>query len=229
MKKNTICLALLLLLVSSGVTGLFAQSLENNEYYALSVKYAELSEEALNNGEYDLSTEYAQLSQEFAAMSREYIERMLVIYRARSAYVAAKSRMEQADQLHLDRRNADLYAEVAPIYQDAVAAFDAESYGESIPDFRRVTELLRDFESNLPPEINSRYAAFYEVKLNLDRRDCLWNIAGFDFIYGDSFQWRRIYEANRESFPDPNNPNWIEPGMILKIPSIRGEERAGTR
>jgi hypothetical protein len=37
-----------------------------------------------------------------------------------------------------------------------------------------------------------------------------------------------LYNANRAKFPNPNNPNWIEPGMVLDIPSIKGEFRQGS-
>jgi nucleoid-associated protein YgaU len=99
-----------------------------------------------------------------------------------------------------------------------------------------VVELLRDFESRypiaaaqagLPPP--SGLAALYEVKLIPHRRDCLWRIAEYDFVYGDPYQWRRLYEANKDKFPQPDNPDLIEPGMILIIPPIRGEQRSGTR
>jgi nucleoid-associated protein YgaU len=91
-----------------------------------------------------------------------------------------------------------------------------------------VLELLRDFESRYPAS-QSGLAASYEVKLNLQQRDCLWRIAGFDFVYGDPRQWPRLYEANKDKFPQPDNPNLIKPGMILTIPPLRGEARSGTR
>ena len=58
-------------------------------------------------------------------------------------------------------------------------------------------------------------------------RDCLWNIAAMEEIYGDPWQWPFLYVANRDKLPQPGNPNLILPGMILDIPSIRGEFRRG--
>ena len=58
-------------------------------------------------------------------------------------------------------------------------------------------------------------------------RDCLWNIAAQPWIYNDPRKWMILYNANKSKFPDPNNPNLIEPGMILDIPSISGEVRQG--
>jgi nucleoid-associated protein YgaU len=58
-------------------------------------------------------------------------------------------------------------------------------------------------------------------------RDCLWNIAGRPWAYGDPAKWRLLYDANRLKLPDPNNPDLIHPGMVLDIPSIQGETRQG--
>jgi nucleoid-associated protein YgaU len=52
-------------------------------------------------------------------------------------------------------------------------------------------------------------------------------IAGRPWVYGDASQWRILYEANRDKLPNPDNPNLILPGMVIDIPSIRGETRQG--
>jgi len=58
-------------------------------------------------------------------------------------------------------------------------------------------------------------------------KDCFWNIAGFPWAYGNPRQWTVLYNANKSKLPDPNNPNVIEPGTVLDIPSIKGEVRQG--
>lgn len=58
-------------------------------------------------------------------------------------------------------------------------------------------------------------------------RDCFWNIAGRSYIYNNPWQWRKLYNDNKESLPEPDNPNLIKPGLKLHIPSIKGEERSG--
>ena len=45
------------------------------------------------------------------------------------------------------------------------------------------------------------------------RRDTLSRIA--DLIYGDSKQWRKIFDANRDVIEDPD---LIFPGQVLRIP-----------
>lgn len=46
-------------------------------------------------------------------------------------------------------------------------------------------------------------------------RDCLWNIAKKNYIYGDPWKWKRIYKANRDKIVDPD---LIYPGQRLVIP-----------
>lgn len=224
MKKKFIVFLFLACILGAG---LFAQSLEKNEYYKKSLEYANRSQQAIDNGEYERGSEYAIESQRYAELSKQYIAQMLMAYRARSALTAARARVTIAERLNVPSRDRDFWTEVSVYFQSATEKFNAKDYEESIPDSRKVVELLRDIESKYRGQ--QGLAAFYEVKLNLARRDCLWRIAGFDFVYGDSFQWRRLYEANKETFPDPNNPDLIIPGQILKIPPIKGEARNGTR
>lgn len=68
---------------------------------------------------------------------------------------------------------------------------------------------------------------YYVVRLIPERRDCFWRIAEYDFVYGDPWQWRELYEANRDKLPDPNNPDLMLPGMVIEIPSLDGEVRSG--
>jgi nucleoid-associated protein YgaU len=84
-------------------------------------------------------------------------------------------------------------------------------------------------ETPAPPPEPERVLlpAQYTVRPWSTYRDCLWNIAGRPWIYGDPTQWRLLYNANKSKLPNPNNPDLIEPGMVLDIPSIRGEERQG--
>ena len=234
MKRRYLIAAFLtaVLLTVLGTAGLAAQSLEQNEYYRKSVEFANLSQKALEEGSYTESAEYARQSQEYAALSRKYMEEMLLAYRARSAFAAAKARMDQAARANLRSRAAEVYDEAAQYFRSAETRFNGKQYEPSIGDSMRVVELLSDFETLYPapsPQTALELAAFYEVRLNPQRRDCLWRIAEFDFVYGDPLQWPRLYEANKESFPDPDNPHLIVPGMILRIPPIQGEARSGTR
>ncbi|MCZ9891695.1 hypothetical protein OFR29_05190 [Brachyspira hyodysenteriae] len=69
---------------------------------------------------------------------------------------------------------------------------------------------------------------YYTVVQRTPLTDALWRIAGYSFVYNDPIQWYRLYQANRDVLRDPNNPDLILPGQVLTIPSMNGEERAGT-
>lgn len=55
----------------------------------------------------------------------------------------------------------------------------------------------------------------YTVGTWSENRDCLWNIAGKSEIYGDPFQWPKIWQANTDQI---KNPDVIQPGWVLTIP-----------
>ena len=213
---------------------LYSQSLENNEFYKQSVEYANMSQKAIDDGDYALAQEYALESQKYAALSKQYIEDMLLAYRARSSYVAAKARMDLANRINLKNNDPELYAEASEYFVSATGKYNAQDFANSLPDSRMVVELLKNIDPAFVPRQDpvvsqSNLAAFYSVKLNTNLRDCLWRIAGLSYVYGDPYQWTRLYEANKDKFPERDNPDLIEPGMILSIPSIKGEVRSGTR
>jgi nucleoid-associated protein YgaU len=139
--------------------------------------------------------------------------------------------MNLADRINLRNHDRALYDEASGVFTQATREFTAEDWQNSITSSQKVIELLRDMDSRYArvERAGEGLAAFYRVKLNPALRDCLWRIAGLDYIYGNSWEWKRLYEANKNSFPDPNNPDLIVPDMILTIPSIRGETRSGTR
>lgn len=59
----------------------------------------------------------------------------------------------------------------------------------------------------------------YTVRLIPQRRDCLWRIAEYDYIYKDPFKWPRIYKANKHQI---KNPDLIYPDQVFDIPPATG-------
>ena len=231
--KKIIILLVFILFAGSAVFAQSLASLHQNQYYKQSVEFAKLSEQSFENGEYDQATEYALKSQEYSALSKQYIADQVMAWRANSSLNAAKERMQLADRLNIKNRDSALYASASQYFKDANTKFKDKDYENSLADSQKVLELLKDIApaaaATTTTAKDGTLAAFYKVKLNTQKRDCLWRIAGFDYIYGDPFKWTVIYDANKDTFPQPNNPNLIKPGMILKIPSIKGETRSGER
>ena len=66
---------------------------------------------------------------------------------------------------------------------------------------------------------------YYKIK----KKDSLWKIASYDFIYGNPYLWKKLYDANKNNLIDDKNPNLIEPEQVLIIPPVGNETREGTR
>ena len=209
------------------------QTIRNNRYYLESLRLAKLAEDMYDYGDYDASTNYSQEAIRFARLSDEYVALQLKMKEANDAIAAAKQRLDWSVSIGAAARFPSEYNEATIYYTASLAARSAEEWDEAIIAANRVIEVLAYITppGMGPPERPSGEAyplpAQYTVRTWSSFRDCLWNIAGYYWVYGDSFQWRRLYEANRSKLPQPDNPNLIEPGTVLDIPSIRGEVRQG--
>ena len=66
-------------------------------------------------------------------------------------------------------------------------------------------------------EVYKSYAVkgVYTVRLIPERRDCLWRISEYNFIYGDPRMWPKIWRRNKTLI---QNPDLIYPGWQLVIP-----------
>jgi LysM repeat protein len=118
---------------------------------------------------------------------------------------------------------------------NAKVMLDAEEYPRSIYLSQQALDALRDLQgvvavkkpdppaqAEVPP-----LPATYTVRLNMERGDCVWRIAGFPFVYNDPWKWKTLYEANKNVITDPNNPDLIDPGQVFTVPSQQGETREG--
>ncbi|HWR10708.1 MAG TPA: hypothetical protein VN445_02700, partial [Rectinemataceae bacterium] len=104
----------------------------------------------------------------------------------------------------------------------AKVAFNSEDYAGASSNARAAFDTLAGIAEFAP------LPAKYVVRLIPARRDCLWRIAEYAFIYNNPLKWPVLYEANKKTFKDPSNPDLIYPNQVLVIPSIKGETRSGT-
>jgi nucleoid-associated protein YgaU len=199
------------------------QNLLDNEYYRESLRLTSLAQETYDYGDYDLAREYAEEAQKQARLSDEYIALQLKITEADDAIAAAGRKIDWALSVKADRRYPDEFAAASASRDSAVSFRGAENWDAAISAALEAVEalaLVEDIPGILLP-------SQYRIRSWAVSQDCFWNIAGRNWAYGDSHLWRRLYEANREKLSDPANPNIIQPGIILDIPSIKGEEREG--
>ncbi len=222
MKKSIILLLLLFVIITLS----WGQSLQDNEYYNKMIELKEQSEAAFEDGDYLEARRLAEESQTYKTLSDEWIETQLAAYRANSALNKVKARIVYADKIKAEENFPEAYAEGVRLYREATRLFKTDKdYVKSLETSQLALEALSDIKYIVP---ESSRPAYYKVRLLPGNTDCLWNIAGYDFIYGDPWQWKRIYNANRDKFPQKDNPDLILPDMILEIPALNGESRGGT-
>ena len=207
------------------------QGIRNNRYYLESLRLAKLAEETYDYGDYDTSAGFAQEAIRFAQLSDEFVVLQLKINESDNAISVAKQRLDWAVSIGASRQYPREYSESESYYNASLSARSAEQWDEAIAAANRVIELLA-YITPAPPPATPRdgvtpLPAQYTVRPWSTFKDCLWNISAYPWVYGDPYQWRLLYNANKSRMPNPDNPDLIEPGMVLDIPSLKGETRQG--
>jgi hypothetical protein len=166
-------------------------------------------------GDYERSARLAEDAIRYAERSDRHITGQLI--------GEAKRLLDWADSENVEERFPNEYTQGKDYYETSLTARDNREWSVSINSAIRSIEILSWLESGRTAPL----PRYYTVRSWRAYRDCFWTIAGRPWVFGDSWRWRELYEANRERLPNPNNPNLIEPGFVIEIPSIRGEVRQG--
>ena len=222
MKKTAILCTVFFVL---GAVLLFAVSYDNNEYQRKSRAYSELARRAYSEGDYDASIEYSRLAEENAQKSADYIQYMLARVEAEQAMNMARTRYTWAKNNKAEEKYPEAFKTATEALQAGNTAFGNKDFDVAVVCAKKVLDALAVVTGD-----ESSFAtlpAQYRIRTWRGERDCLWNIAKDKAIYDNPYLWRKLYEANKNKLPDPNNPDWVEPGIILTIPSLRGEKRDG--
>jgi hypothetical protein len=200
--------------------------IRNNPYFLESRRLAKLAEETYDYGDYVTSEKLAREASRYAEQSDVYV-----------AMVIAKYRLDQAAASGASKQYPAEYSEAQGWYAKSVTARDNEEWGSALEAANKTIDMLAALDldkADVPPVDSSPFddgpfplPATYTVRLWDDTKDCFWNIAGRPWVYGDPHKWRTLYNANKSKLPNPNNPNWLEPGIVLDIPAISGETREG--
>jgi hypothetical protein len=202
--------------------------IQNNEFYLKSLELEKLAQEAYDIGEYDASAALAEEAIRYAQRSDEYVTLQLQKKDAHDIFAAATERMKWADENNIDELYPDEFEESSEYYTVSYAALLDENWEEAIDAAIMVIEILAFIDGGEPVASDKTVLPKqYTVRTWEANSDCFWNIAGYSWVYGDPYQWKTLYDANKSKLPDPDNPNLIEPGIVLDIPSIKGEVREG--
>lgn len=213
------------LFLSVCVFALSALSYDNNQYQRESRRYSDLAKKAFDEGDYQLSIEYSKKAEELATKSYEYIQSMLARKEAEDEMNRARSRYTWAKRNKAETRYAEAFTKATEALNAGGQAFDNEEYDVAVVCAKHVLDALSVVKGD-ESEFTS-LPSQYTIRTFRGEKDCLWNIAKNPAVYGNGFKWTILFEANKKKLPDPKNPNWVEPGIILEIPSIKGETRSG--
>ena len=195
-------------------------SIRNNEFYLESLRLTRLAQETFEYGDYDTSSGFAEEAIRYAQLSNEYVASQLIS--------EAKRLLDWADANNVASLYSSEYYESKKYYEVSVAAHFNEEWEDAIIAAIDSIEILAAIEAILTSLPSKTYLpSQYTVRPWASTKDCLWNIAGYPWVYGEPRRWRVLYDANKSKLPNPNNPNLIESGMVLDIPSISGEVRQG--
>jgi nucleoid-associated protein YgaU len=127
---------------------------------------------------------------------------------APEASLAAEERMKEARRL-IEQGD---YSEAVPVLAEATRL--AEAAVEEAGEARRAAEeeqrRLEAEKKRAEEELAARRASHAVVK-----GECLWRIAADPDVYGDPYQWTKIYDANKDLISDPD---LIYPEQVLKVP-----------
>ncbi|MDR2718933.1 MAG: LysM peptidoglycan-binding domain-containing protein [Treponema sp.] len=186
-----------------------------NAYLMESRRLVKLAEQALSSGDYDTSARFANEAALLAKQSDVYV-----------AITSAKRFLDQTVASGVSARFPVEYSEAESWYMQSIKARDNEEWGLAIDAANMAAQLLEGFGG--VPGGSIPLPATYTVQLWSVSKDCFWNIAGQPWVYGNPRQWRALYNANKSKLPNPDDPNILEPGIVLDIPSIKGELRQGT-
>lgn len=208
---------------SSDAVPQIPQDLRSNKYFLESTRLTSLAQESFEYGDYDASANYAAEAVRYAQLSDEYVALQLKIKETNDAITAAKARLDWAFTNGAAGRYPAEYEEAQEYYETSLSARSAEDWEGAIDAAKQVINVLAYVEGSKTAPLPSQYT----VRPWSVSRDCLWNIAGRPWAYGDPTKWRLIYNANRSKMPEPDNPDLIHPGMVLDIPSLNGEVRQG--
>jgi len=228
MKYSPIILVILLIgnlmpAVAQGTEPNIPLTIRNNNYYMESLRYANMARLAYAVGDYDDSIKYSEEAVRYAELSDAYVRLRLKMAETDRAIYAAGIRLEYATSINAASKYPEEYKEAQAAYAEARSFRAVERWDDAIYAANRVLAALAYVDGKLPEPLPAQYT----VRSWTTFKDCFWNIAGRPWAYNDSYMWKTLYEANKSKMPDANNPDLIEPGMVLDIPSIRGEIRQG--
>jgi len=93
-----------------------------------------------------------------------------------------------------DITEENLLTQAKELWKQGVAERDDGNYQVAVEYFKEAKRLIAIYKSlAVDPD-----SPIYVVRLIADRRDCLWRIAEYEFVYDNPYLWPRIWRRNRK-------------------------------
>jgi nucleoid-associated protein YgaU len=222
-----------LALIALVFTQAFGQSLQDNPDYKKAVQLQAKADQALAEGDYEQAYRYAEEAKQYAAKAQDFSSTLATRYRAANWLSLARQKLTDAEALGAKTRYAEEHKQAVDNYAQAQITFRESKWEESIEFSKKVVAWLANVqpaprEEPVVVQEEPVFPKYYVVRLIMEARDCFDKIAAYPWVYNDRYQWRVLYEANKDKIRRPNNPHLIHPGQVFEIPSLRGEIREGT-
>jgi len=110
-----------------------------------------------------------------------------------------------------DVAEENLLEQAKELWKQGVKEWDANNFDLAEEYFRESRKLVEAYKTQA---VNPDYP-IYVVRLIPERRDCLWRIAEYNYIYSNPYLWPKIWRRNRKLI---QHPDLIYPGWKLVIP-----------
>ncbi len=231
--KSMKSLFILIALLFAAAAG-FAQSVQDNPDYQAALQLQKSAEEAYANGDYDGADNYSAQAEALFNKIQNAPNKDALKAQADSMLKTVQQRMAKVDVKRATKEFPDNLNNAKTRQASAKEAFTAEDYQQSINESQAALDALDALDALLakgatnPAEGEIVLPRYYVVRLIPANRDCLWNIAGYPFIFNDPMKWKLLYDANKGKLVVPANPDLILPKQVFEVPSIAGEKREGT-
>jgi nucleoid-associated protein YgaU len=110
-----------------------------------------------------------------------------------------------------DQTEENLLEQAKELWRQGVVEWNDGNYSVAEEYFNESKKLVEVYKAQA---VNPDYP-IYVVRLIPERRDCLWRIAEYNFIYANPYMWPKIWRRNRKLI---QHPDLIYPGWKLVIP-----------
>jgi nucleoid-associated protein YgaU len=110
-----------------------------------------------------------------------------------------------------DAVEENLLAQAKELWRQGVIEWNDGNYSLAEEYFNESKKLIEVYKTQA---VNPDYP-IYVVRLIPERRDCLWRIAEYNYIYSNPYMWPKIWRRNRKLI---QHPDLIYPGWKLVIP-----------